>query len=237
MTWTKSAGSVQSSSVPRGGGLSSTRRDYLGVERGASGSPFAPSRIRRRLEAMASEPQDPVPLVRPAGLREPWFDAQPPRSSLTSIPPSAPSGAFAHVTAGRALLAGAIAGLFGGIAFAIVPGLASTRVGHYVDVAAVFGVLVASSVRDARLVGVVACALVGLVFGALVIFLTRHVKRALPIALFGIVFTPVAWLAFQALLLPRFSPWLASMLPIGPMLLGAAAGGLSLALAIPIRGR
>lgn len=183
--------------------------------------------------AMSQDPQDPVPLVRPAGLREPWFDGQPRPSLPPSIPP--PSGAFVRVTPGRALMAGGIAGVVGGAAFALVPGLVSSRIAYYVDVAAVFGVLFAPRADNAKLIGILVCVAIGLVFGALVTLLTRHVKRALPIALFGLVFTPGLWLAFQALLLPRMSPWLASMLPIGPMLVGAAAGGLSLVLAVPLK--
>jgi hypothetical protein len=151
-----------------------------------------------------------------------------------SIPPSAP---FARVKPGRAVMAGAIAGLFGGIAFALVPQLVSQNTTHPVAVARVLGMVLTRDASSQPIVGVVGCALVGLVIVALITFLTRHVKRALPLAIFGIVFTPIVWLAVQSLVLPRTAPWLASMLPIGPMLLGAVAAGLSLVLAVPIRGR
>jgi hypothetical protein len=182
---------------------------------------------------MPPESQDPVPLTRPGGLRESWFDGHPPRSSLTSIPPSAP---FAKVSAGRALVAGAIAGIFGGVAFACVPQIVADGTRHPVAVTRVFGSILTRDVTSQPYAGVVGCALVGLVLGALITLVTKHVKRALPIALFGLLFAPIVWLAVQSLVLPRTAPWLAAALPIGPMLLGAAAGGLTLVLAIPIRG-
>ena len=185
-----------------------------------------------------SESHDPVPLVRPGGgVEKNWFDAQPRVSLPPSAPSMPPSAPFARVKPGRAIVAGAVAGVFGGIAFALVPQLVSEKTKHPVPVARVFGMILTRNVDNQSVAGVVGCAVVGLVLAALIIFLTRHVKRALPIALFGLVFAPIVWLAVQSLVLPRTSPWLASMLPIGPMLLGAAAGGLSLVLAIPIRGR
>lgn len=190
---------------------------------------------------MADDPQEPVPLVRPGGVREAWFDQGADSSGASSgahsmsMPLSRPSGLFARVSPLRALLSGSIAGVIGGAAFALVPTFIPTKSGAHVDTAKVFGAIVAHDSPDAKVYGVVFCCVVGLLLFALVTLATRHVKKILPIALFGIVFTPIAWLAFQSLLLPRLSHWVAASLPIGPMLVGAASAGLALAIAVPIK--
>src|SRR5579859_7167559 len=124
----------------------------IGAEFSADPSPIRARPDPKQTEVMASEPQDPVPLVRPAaGLKESWFDA-PPRQSLTSIPPSAPSmppsAPFAKVSPGRAILAGAVAGIFGGVAFALVPQLVSEKTKHPVPVARVFGMILTRDVDN-----------------------------------------------------------------------------------------
>ena len=76
---------------------------------------------------------------------------------------------------------------------------------------------------------------IALFVGVLVALVTRHVRRAIPVSIFGAIFVPTTWLALHVVALHR-APWLVSVLPLGPMLLGCALFGLLLGSVVAIRG-
>jgi len=160
---------------------------------------------------------------------EPWFDGQP-RSSRPSVPPIALPSRARTIYAG--LAAGAIAGA-GGITLAWI---AAKRSG--VDLVASIGRAVSYAPLRAVPVlvrGLVPSFAIAVVIGIIVALLTRHVKRAIPVSIFAMIFTPAVWLGVHVLALHR-APGLAAALPLGPMLLGWATFGALLGTAVAIRG-
>lgn len=82
-------------------------------------------------------------------------------------------------------------------------------------------------------VAVLAGALVGMLFARL----TRRLRSLAPMIAFGVVMSFATWTVFHAIALPRIAPWLAKMLPYGPMAIAAMAFGSLLALQVPVRTR
>ena len=189
---------------------------------------------------MSRDTDEPLPLVRPSSLRGSWFTREP-ASSESSGPISSLTGVPLLPSARRALLAGAFGGAVAGVVLLVVAGAVSGPLGRDVDVAMLIGRRIApqvGSVGAASRVGLAAFALLGALAAAPLSLVTRHVARVVPMMLFAVVFSPIAWLAVHALLLPRLQPILATALPIVPMLIGAAAAGLAVALlTVPLRRR
>jgi hypothetical protein len=173
-------------------------------------------------------------LLSTQGRLDPWFDEEP----RQSVPPSAsvaPPPPLASRT--RATVAGAVVGGIGGIVAVAVATLAARRRGA--DVAAVIGGL-ASRGDDplvTQAVGLALAAVLGMAVGVTISQLTRHVRRATPVLLFGTVFAPAVWLAVHVFVLRRLEPLLASTLPFTAMLLGSAAFGALLSAVVPLRDR
>jgi len=177
-----------------------------------------------------------VPLVKRADLRESWFDGHPPRESLTSIPPPPPP----KPALGRTILGGCIAGFVGGVAFVGVASLAAQKLRLGSNVARTFGTWLSRGAlldNAATYGGVVMIAGIGLVLGAFLSLATRHVRRGLPMMLFGLLFAPVVWLSLHVFVLRRFVPARAAELPFGPLVLGAAVFGACFGLLPALRGR
>ncbi len=180
----------------------------------------------------------PVPLVKRADLRESWFDAQqpPPRESSFSLPP--PS--IPRPTVGRSILAGVVAGAVAGVAFVGTAMVAAQRLRLPGNIARTIGTWVSRGALsgDSATYGAVgALAGVGLLLGTVLSISTRHVRRTLPLLMFGVIFAPVLWLAVHVFVLRRFSPGLAAELPFSAMTLGALAFGACFALVPALRGR
>jgi hypothetical protein len=184
-------------------------------------------------EPLPLVPSDPVPLVRaPTSLRESWFDKQAPVSSseldvlssrrLDAVPApqnsSALCGAFVGLVAASAMLTAAMATSHADVSRAI--GSAVTK-GH-------------TGLEST--VGIGLLMVIGMIVGAGFARATIHVQRMLPIAIFGVIFAPVACVAVHALVLKRYAPAAAQALPIGGLVIGAAVAGIVLSFVVPLRG-
>ncbi len=163
-------------------------------------------------------------------MSEEWFEREP-RYSLPpplSVPPPPPK----LPSAPRTILAGVVIGAVGGAAaLSIAQALAKTDANHAIARA----LSQSSGVPDAVWAFGVACS-IGAFIAVLVAMLTRHVQRALPIAMFGAIFAPVLWLCLHVFALRRHDELLLA-LRLGPMLVGIAVFGALLALIVPVRGR
>jgi hypothetical protein len=175
---------------------------------------------------------EPMPLSQPASLRDEWFN----REVRHSVPPD--TGRLPPVvlpSRGRAAFAGIVVGAVAGAV-----GITVARVLAKRDVSAA----IAQALTGGNLHGVPKegwtfglAALFGAVIALAVALVTRHVRRAVPIAIFGAVFAPVLWLGLHVVAL-RHHAWLVTeALPIGPMIIASALYGALLALIVPIRGR
>ena len=58
-----------------------------------------------------------------------------------------------------------------------------------------------------------------------------------PMISFGVILAAATWTLIQGLALPRIAPWLAKMLPYGPMVIASAVFGALLAFEVPLRTR
>lgn len=152
----------------------------------------------------------------PGPASDEWFALQP-RYSLPpsiSVPPPPPK----LPARGRTVLAGLVVGALGGAACLAVAQLLAKR-----ELAVMSGAWWALA------------AAIGATIAVNVALVTRHVHRALPLAIFGVVFGPVVWLGVHVIALRRHAAF-ATALPLGPMLLGIALFGALLALIVPVRG-
>jgi hypothetical protein len=176
-----------------------------------------------------------------ASLRDVWFD--PPPSSrpvaLGSELSSAPLRARASADPARSSLAGALAGVAGGVLALGLADAAANRA-RFVEHARIVlgqghsvGLATPAMTRE----WIAFAALVGLLAGALFGRLTRRLFPLVPRVLFGVVLVPSLWTMVYAFGVLRFAPRLALVGPFGPTLLGALAFGLCVALARPIRRR
>lgn len=183
------------------------------------------------------EPQEPVPLVKRARSHDEWFAqaheervSEPPRSSSVSLVPLASSS--------RAWWSGAFAGVVSSVVGLVVATVVGDRVGEGARIQQIIahafvGDRLTGGAADA--VGYAAVIVVGALVGAALSRATRHVERTFPMALFGLLFAPIAWFSVHVLVLARVAPLLAHTLPLGALLAGAAAFGALLSLAVPLR--
>jgi len=152
----------------------------------------------------------------PGPASDEWFALQPryslpPSISVPPPPPKLPSR-------GRTALAGLVVGAVGGAACLALAQVLAKR-----DLAVMPGT------------GWAVAAAIGATIAVNVALVTRHVRRALPLAIFGVVFGPFAWLGVYVIAVRRHAAF-AAALPLGPMLLGIALFGALLALIVPARG-
>lgn len=173
-----------------------------------------------------------MPLSKPASLRDEWFD----REVRHSVPPD--TGRLPPVvlpSRARAVFAGiAVGAVAGAVAITVARVLAKRDVSDAIA-RAITGGNLHGLPKEAWAFGL--AAIIGACIAVLVALVTRHVKRAIPVAIFGAVFAPVLWLGVHVVAL-RHHAWLVTeALPIGPMIVGSALFGALLCLIVPIRGR
>jgi hypothetical protein len=140
----------------------------------------------------------------------------------------------------RPVTAGAVVGGVGGAVMLAVSTLVARRAGHELDLASLIGASISRgwlAGNAAFWAGLTLSILTGAVVGMLFANLTRRLRLLAPLMAFGLVLTTSTWLVIHALALPRFVPWLARALPIGPMTIGAALFGIILSLELPLRTR
>lgn len=192
--------------------------------------------MSRRLdpaEPVPLVPADPLPLVRAPSLRESWFDShhEPSVSSSAEIDVRDSTSPSAAPTNSSALC-----GAFIGLVAAAAMIMTAMTLSH-ADVARAFGrALTKESIGGDSALGIFVLMVWGMVIGAGFARATIHVRRMLPVAIFGIVFLPIAWLALHVFVLERFGPRVAQALPVGGMVAGAAVAGLVLSFVVPLRG-
>ncbi|MGZ3420625.1 MAG: hypothetical protein ACXVEE_22305 [Polyangiales bacterium] len=178
-----------------------------------------------------SERHEPIPLSKPASVRDEWFDGEP----RYSVPPeTAKPQPVILASKARTVLAGIVVGAAAGTVAISVARVVARR-----DITqAIARALSGGNLRDVPSAGWAfgVAALTGAVLALVVALVTRHVRRAIPIAIFGAIFAPVLWLGVHVLAL-RHHAWLVTeALPIGPMIVGSAIYGALLSLIVPIRG-
>jgi hypothetical protein len=186
-------------------------------------------------EPLPLVPSDPVPLVRAPSLRESWFDthredsvSRPSISSELDVRDSLIFGTSRN----SSTLCGAFIGLVAASAM-----IATAMFASHADVARILGgafTRYASGWESTA--GLAAFSVIGMLLGAGFARATKHVERMLPVAIFGIVFSPIVWLALHVFVLARFAPAVAAALPVGALVMGAAVAGLFLSLVVPLRG-
>jgi hypothetical protein len=137
-------------------------------------------------------------------------------------------------------VAGGITGAVGGVVMLAVATLLARRYGHPLDVASVLG----GALSGERLFGTPAfvaglgvALTVGAVIGAFFGWITRRLRHLAPLMIFGLVLATATWMVVQLFVMPRIVPWLAHVLPFGPMMVASAVFGLVLSLALPLRRR
>jgi hypothetical protein len=174
-------------------------------------------------------------------LKDDWFDPPPPSRPVAFGSDLSPVPLHTRVSgdAARSSLAGAIAGVIGGV---LALGLADWSASHARFVEHARLVLGQSSSLRLSTPGVtrewiLLAALVGLLAGALFGRLTRRLFPVVPRVLFGMVLVPSLWTLVYAFVILRFVPGLALVAPFVPTVLGALVFGLCVALARPIRRR
>lgn len=133
--------------------------------------------------------------------------------------------------------AGAMAGAIAGPAMMGVATLLSAKAHHAVDLPGLLGTMVRAPVAWAHPAGWALAVVVGAAIGSLFATATRRLRHLAPMIAFGMIVSFAVWTLVHAFALPRIAPWLAKMLPYGPMVLASIAFGSLLALQVPIRTR
>ena len=182
-----------------------------------------------------NDPAEPVPLVRAPSLRESWFDS-PPAHSVSSPSSSAEISVRDSSPPASPANSSALCGAFVGLVAAAAMIMTAMAISH-ADVARAIGLaLTKHATGGESAIGIAVSMTFGMVVGAGFGRALVHVRRMLPVAIFGVVFLPVAWIAVQVFVLARFSPGLAHALPVGGFVAGASVAGLVLAFVVPLRG-
>jgi hypothetical protein len=175
------------------------------------------------------------PPLEDLALEAQWLDAASirPRPRLQPVALGRPIG---H--SGWAALFGAVTGAFGGFAMLAVAEYTLHVQGATVNLPELLSILVTRAGLDlgsARHEGFAAAIVIGALLGAPLGYLARRLVRIVPRVLFFAILAPVAWIFVQACIMGRLTPGLATLLPFGPLVLGALAYGLCIALVPPIR--
>jgi hypothetical protein len=199
------------------------------------------------MSAMRTSFTEPFALTRHMARRETfadWFDTEvrvsrmslvdAERVSLENVPEMIMvrgADELSPVTAGG--MAGAVAGP----AMVAVATTLSARAHHAIDLPGMMARAAHVPAVWAHPAGWTMAVVMGAALGALFAHLTRRLRSFPPMIAFGLVTAFTLWTALQGLVLTRFTPWLAKMLPYGPMVIGAMVAGLIMALQVPIRTR
>jgi hypothetical protein len=133
--------------------------------------------------------------------------------------------------------AGAMAGAMAGPAMLGTATLLSARAHHAIDLPGLIGTALHAPVQWAHPAGWALAVVVGAVIGSVFAVFTRRLRHFAPMIAFGMIASFALWTLVHAFALPRIAPWLAKMLPYGPMVLASIAFGSLLALQVPIRTR
>jgi hypothetical protein len=175
-------------------------------------------------------PTEPVALVRSPSLRESWFDKHGPPSSSSEI--DRHSGFLETTTPNSSVLCGAFIGLVATAAM-LMTAMAAT----HADVARAIGTAMTKGGTGCESeIAIGMLMLCGMLFGAGFARATIHVERMLPIAIFGVIFAPITWVAMHVFVLARVAPAIAGALPVGGLVMGAAVAGIVLSFVVPLRG-
>jgi hypothetical protein len=134
-------------------------------------------------------------------------------------------------------VAGAMAGAVAGPTMVAVATAMSARAHHALDLPAMMAHAVRAPSAWAHPIGWSMAVVMGAVLGGLFAMLTRRLRTFPGMIAFAIISSFAMWTALHGLVLTRAVPWLAKMLPYGPMVLGAMAAGVVLSLQVPIRTR
>lgn len=134
-------------------------------------------------------------------------------------------------------VAGALAGAVAGPAMVGVATALAARAHHAIDLPAMMARAAHVPAAWAHPAGWTMAVVIGATLGALFAHLTRRLRNFPPMIAFGLVTAFALWTALHGLVLTRFTPWLAKMLPYGPMVIGAMVAGVIMSLQVPIRTR
>jgi hypothetical protein len=169
-----------------------------------------------------------------------WFDselevARPTADSFMMDPPEMilvrGAGEFHPATAG------AMTGAVAGPAMLGIATLLAHKSHHAVDLPGTVATLVSRGAVEAHWLGWTAVVMLGAMFGTAFAMVTRRLRSFAPMMAFGVILAAASWTVVHALALPRVAPWLAKMLPYGPMVIAAAAFGALLSFQVPVRTR
>ncbi len=133
--------------------------------------------------------------------------------------------------------AGAMAGALAGPAMVAVATALASRAHRPIDLPGLIGQLARVPAPWARPAAWALLVIAGAVLGSLFALVTRRLRHFAPMIVFGTITSFAGWTVVHALALPRIAPWLARMLPYGPMVLASVVFGALLALQVPIRTR
>jgi hypothetical protein len=133
--------------------------------------------------------------------------------------------------------AGAMAGAIAGPAMLGVATALSAKAHQAVDLPGLIGTMLRVPATWSHPAGWGIAVLAGAIFGSLFAVCTRRLRHFAPMIAFGMIVSFALWTLVHAFALPRVAPWLAKMLPYGPMVLASIAFGSLLALQVPIRTR
>lgn len=190
---------------------------------------------------------EPFQLVRRTGreTHASWFDharnTMGSMTSMVSLFSAPPMVVVRRANEMRPVPAGLIAGALAGPAMLGVASLVTAASSHYSgNIAQTLGLAISRGAvagDQAIALGIGATVVVGALVGALFAFVARRLRQLAPLLVFGTLLATSTWMVVQLLAMPRFAPWLARALPIGPMMIGAAVFGLVCSMELPLRTR
>ena len=141
---------------------------------------------------------------------------------------------------GWSLLLGFLSGGLGGIAMLSLAQHVLTLRGFNVDLAELLSSsrgFAAVQLGTARQEAFVGAGLIGAALGAPLGYLARRLVRLVPRVLFFALLTPILWTFVHACLLGTLAPEVARSLPFVPLVAGACAYALCMAIVPPIRAK
>ncbi len=133
--------------------------------------------------------------------------------------------------------AGAMTGAVAGPTMLGIATILSHKVHHAVDLPTMIASAASHRAMSAPWLGWTVVVALGAMLGTAFAMITRRLRTFAPMIAFGVILAAATWTVIHALALPRIAPWLAKMLPYGPMVIASAAFGALLAFQVPIRTR
>lgn len=133
--------------------------------------------------------------------------------------------------------AGAMTGALAAPAAMGLAGVLAAKSHHAVDLPGTVASLLTHGASHVAWVGWTAVVVMGALLGTAFAMITRRLRSFPAMIAFGVIIAACSWTIMQGLALPRIAPWLAKMLPYGPMVIASAAFGALLALQVPVRTR